>query len=333
MKIALFYAKGYERPSLDQANAGRGHEITYIEAALRPETAALASGHDAVCIFVNDVCNAEVIKTLAAGGVKLILCRSAGFNHVDLKAAKAHGMTVMRVPAYSPESVAEHTVAMILSLIRHMHHQYNRVRNGNYAMDGLVGFTLHGKTAGICGTGKIGLATARILKGFGCTLLGNDPYPSEDCKALGMTYVDRDTLFSQSDVVILTAPLTPETKHMVNAESLKKFKKGSVLVNTGRGALVDTKAAIQAAMKTDTLWYLGLDVYEDEAGKFFENMAPDIVQDETLLLLTNLKNVLVTPHSAFLTRESLQQIADITLGNASDFENGKPDPSRTVALD
>ncbi len=333
MKIALFYAKDYERPSLDGANQTLGHRITYIEAALRPETAILANGHDAVCIFVNDVCNADVIARLAAGGVRLILCRSAGFNHVDLKAAKAHGMTVMRVPAYSPESVAEHTVAMILSLVRHMHHQYNRVRNGNYSMDGLVGFTLHGKTAGICGTGKIGLATARILKGFGCTLLGNDPYPSQECEALGMSYVDRDTLFSRSDIVILTAPLTPDTKHMVNAESLKKFRKGSVLVNTGRGGLVDTRAAINAAMKTDTLWYLGLDVYEDEAGKFFENMAGDIVQDETLLLMTNLKNVLVTPHSAFLTRESLNQIAEITLGNASGFERGEPDPSRVVVLD
>jgi D-lactate dehydrogenase len=333
MKIAMFYAKDYERPSLEGANERLGHSITYIEAALRPETAVLANGHDAICIFVNDVCNADVIETLASGGVRLILCRSAGFNHVDLKAAKAYGMTVMRVPAYSPESVAEHTVAMILSLIRHMHHQYNRVRNGNYSMDGLVGFTLHGKTAGICGTGKIGLATARILKGFGCTLLGNDPYPSEECKALGMSYVDRDTLFSQSDVIILTAPLTPETRHMVNAESLKKFKKGSVLVNTGRGALVDTRAAINAAMKTETLWYLGLDVYEDEAGKFFENMAGDIVQDETLLLMTNLKNVLVTPHSAFLTREALNQIAEITLGNATDFAAGTPDPARTVKLD
>lgn len=330
MKIAMFYAKAYERPSLEAANATLGHSITYIEAALRPETAALAEGHDAVCIFVNDRCDAGVVAALAKCGVKLILCRSAGFNHVDITAAAAHGMTVMRVPAYSPESVAEHTVAMVLSLIRHMHHQYARVRNGNYGMDGLVGFTLHGKTAGICGTGKIGLATARILKGFGCTLLGNDPYPNEDCTALGMRYVARDELFAQSDVVILTAPLTPETKHMVNAESLKLFKKGSVLVNTGRGALIDTQAAIKAAMSTETLWYLGMDVYEDESGKFFENMAGDIVQDETLLLLTNLKNVLVTPHSAFLTRESLAEIAAVTLGNATAFEQGKPNPAHVV---
>lgn len=330
MKIALFYAKHYEQPSLEAANEKLGHEITYIEAALRPGTAALAAGHDAVCIFVNDQCNASIIATLAKGGIRLILCRSAGFNHVDLKAAAAHGMTVMRVPAYSPESVAEHTVAMLLSLIRHIHHQYARVRNGNYGMDGLVGFTLHGKTAGICGTGKIGLATARILKGFGCRLLGNDPYPSEDCISLGMEYVDRETLFSQSDVVILTAPLTAETKHMINADSLKTFKKGSVLINTGRGALVDTRAAIEAAMNTETLWYLGMDVYEDESGKFFENLESDIVQDETLLLLTNLKNALVTPHSAFLTRESLAEIAAVTLGNATAYEQGKPDPSTVV---
>ncbi len=333
MRIVLFYAKLYERPSLAEANELLGHSITYVEAALRRETAGLANGHDAVCIFVNDVCDADVIDILAKCGIKLILCRSAGFNHVDLAAAKAHGMAVMRVPAYSPESVAEHTVAMILSLIRHIHHQYNRARDGNYSMDGLVGFTLHGKTAGICGTGRIGLATARILKGFGCKLLGTEPYLNPECAALGMTYVDRDTLFSQSDVVILTAPPTPDTRHMVNAESLKKFKMGSVLVNTGRGALVDTRAALQAAMKAETLWYLGIDVYEDESGKFFENMAHDIVQDEKLLLLTNLKNALVTPHSAFLTRESLSEIAHVTLGNASAFEQGKPDPSRIVALD
>lgn len=333
MKIALFYARGYEKPSLEEANKTLGHSITYIPAALGVETAPLAAGHDAVCIFVNDVCDGEVISLLAECGVKLILCRSAGFNHVDLMAAAAHGMAVMRVPAYSPESVAEHTVAMVLSLIRHIHHQYARVRNGNYSMDGLVGFTLHGKTVGICGTGKIGLATTRILKGFGCILLGNDPYPSEECKALGLQYVGRDALFSQSDIVILTAPLTPETRHMVNAESLKLFKKGSVLINTGRGALVDTRAAIEAAMKTDTLCYLGMDVYEDEAGKFFENMSGDIVQDETLLLLTNLKNVLVTPHSAFLTRESLSEIAAVTLGNANAFEKGSPDPACLVTTD
>ena len=256
----------------------------------------------------------------------------AGFNQVDLAAAKACGMTVMRVPAYSPESIAEHTVGMILCLVRHLHLQYQRVRNGNFSMDGLVGSTLHGKTAGIVGTGKIGLATARILKGFGCTLLGADPYPNAECEAIGMRYVARETLFAEADIVILNAPLTPETRHMVNADSLKLFKPGSVLVNTGRGPLVDIAALIPALKAHDRLWYLGIDVYEDEAGVFFENLSAEIVQDDTLQLLTTYKNCLITPHTAWLTRESLAEIAEITLGNASDFAAGRPDTARTVQL-
>jgi D-lactate dehydrogenase len=332
MKIAFFYAKDFEKPQFDAVNAKLGHEITYIEAALNASTAPLAKGFDAVCIFVNDKCDAATVEQLAAGGVKLILCRSAGYNQVDLQAVKAHGLTVMRVPAYSPESIAEHAVGMVLSLVRNLHHQYNRVRNGNFAMDNLVGFTLAGKTAGIVGTGNIGRCTARILKGFGCTLLGSDPYPHADMTAIGMTYVERDALFAQSDVVILTAPLTPQTRHMVNAETLKLFKKGSVLINTGRGPLIDTRAAIDALKNLETLHYLGIDVYEHEAGLFFENLSTAIVQDETLQLLTTFKNCLITPHSAWLTNEALNDIAATTLGNATDFAAGKPDPDRTVTL-
>jgi D-lactate dehydrogenase len=332
MNIAFFYAKQFERPQFDETAAKLGHRISYFEATLNASTAPLAKGFDAVCIFVNDKCDAATLDILAAGGVKLILCRSAGFNQVDLAAAKRHGMTVMRVPAYSPQSIAEHAVGMVLSLVRNLHHQYNRVRNGNFAMDNLTGFTLHGKTAGIVGTGNIGRATARILKGFGCTLLGSDPYPHEEMTALGMEYVTRDELFRRSDVTILTAPLTPETRYMVNADSLKLFKKGSVLVNTGRGPLIDTKAAIEALKNLETIWYLGIDVYEDEAGLFFENHAATIVQDDTLQLLTTFKNCLITPHSAWLTREALNDIATTTLTNASDFEAGRPDPDRTVPL-
>ena len=232
MKIAFFYAKNFEKPQFDAVNDNHGHDIRYIDAALNSTTAPLANGCDAVCIFVNDKCDAATVDILAAGGVRLILCRSAGFNQVDLAAVKRHGMTVMRVPAYSPESIAEHAVGMILTLVRNLHHQYNRVRNGNFAMDNLVGFTLAGRTAGIVGTGNIGRATARILKGFGCKLLGSDPYPHADMTALGMTYVERDELFRQSDVVVLTAPLTPETRYMINSDSLKLFKRGSVLINT-----------------------------------------------------------------------------------------------------
>lgn len=332
MKIAMFYAKDYEKPQFEAVNAQHGHEITYIAAPLNASTAPLAKGFDAVCIFVNDVCDAATVETLAKGGVKLVLCRSAGFNQVDLKAAKAHGLTVMRVPAYSPESIAEHAVAMILSLVRNVHHQHNRVRNGNFSMDNLVGFTLRGRVAGIVGTGNIGRATARILKGFGCSLLGSDPYPHDEMTAIGMEYVERDDLFRRSDVIVLTAPLTPETRHMVNAETLKLFKKGSVLINTGRGPLIDTKAAIVALKNLETLWYLGMDVYENEAGLFFENLSAEIVQDDTLQLLIAQKNCLVTPHSAWLTQEALTDIAEQTLGNASSFAAGTPVPERTVKL-
>jgi D-lactate dehydrogenase len=332
MKIAMFYAKDYEKPQFEAVNAGHNHEITYIAAPLNASTAPLANGCDAVCIFVNDVCDAATVERLAKGGVKLVLCRSAGFNQVDLKAAKAHGLTVMRVPAYSPESIAEHAVAMILSLVRNVHHQHNRVRNGNFSMDNLVGFTLRGRVAGIVGTGNIGRATARILKGFGCSLLGSDPYPHDEMTAIGMKYVEREELFRRSDVIVLTAPLTPETKHMVNAETLKLFKKGSVLINTGRGPLIDTKAAIVALKNLETLWYLGMDVYENEAGLFFENLSAEIVQDDTLQLLIAQKNCLVTPHTAWLTQEALTDIAEQTLGNASSFAAGTAVPERTVNL-
>lgn len=332
MKIAMYYAKDFEKPRFDEVNRGHGHSITYIAAALNASTAPLAQGHDAVCIFVNDTCDAAALDVLAQGGVKLVLCRSAGYNQVDLAAIRRHGMAVMRVPAYSPESIAEHAVGMVLSLVRNLHHQYTRVRNGNFAMDNLVGFTLAGRTAGIVGTGNIGQAVARIFNGFGCKLLGSDPFPSDAMQALGMTYLDRDALFAQSDIVVLTAPLTPETRHMVNADSLKLFKRGSVLVNTGRGGLIDTKAAIVALKNLETLWYLGIDVYEDEGGIFFENLSTQIVQDDTLQLLTTFKNCLITPHSAWLTQEALTDIAETTLGNASDFAAGHPDPARTVKL-
>lgn len=333
MKIAVFYAKPYETPRFDEVNAEHGHELTYFDAALNAQTAPLAKGFDAVCIFVNDSADAATVDILAEGGVKLILCRSAGYNHVDLEAVKRHGMAVMRVPAYSPVSIAEHAVGMILSLVRNLHHQHTRVRSGNFAMDNLVGFTLSGRVAGIVGTGNIGKATARILKGFGCELLGADPYPSDEMTALGMTYVDRDELFRRSDFVVLTAPLTPETRHMINAQSLKLFKQGAVLINTGRGPLIDAKAALEALKNLETIWYLGLDVYEDEAGLFFEDKSTTIIQDDTLQLLVNMKNCLVTPHSAWLTREALHDIAATTLGNATDFAAGTPDPARTVKLD
>lgn len=332
MNIAFFSTKAFEHPAILAACAREGHEAALFEERMHLPTAPLARGFEAVCVFVNDSLPAETIAALAAGGTRLILCRSAGFNHVDLAAARAHGMIVMRVPAYSPESVAEHAIGMVLSLVRNLHHQYNRVRNGNYAMDHLAGFTIAGKTVGIVGTGTIGLAVARVLTGFGVTLLGADPYPNPECLALGMTYVERDELFARSDVVILQAPLTPETKHMINAESLKLFKRGSVLVNTGRGALIDTRAAIEALRTLETIHYLGIDVYEDEAGIFFEDLTTEVVTDPTLQFLTTMKNVLVTPHSAWLTREAITEIADVTAHNATLFARGETDGPTVVPL-
>ncbi len=332
MKIAFFHARGYERPSLEAENTRHGHQISWFEATLAPETAALAAGHDAVCIFVNDICNAEAIATLGrlrgqadpvpVGGLQP--GRSGGrpgaWADGDAGAwlfprigGRTHGRPD---PQPGPATASPAQPA---------------VRDGNYALDGLVGFKLHQKTAGIFGTGRVGCAVARILNGFGCRLLGYDIGENDEMRALGMTYASRETLLSESDIVILTLPLTPETHHLIDAESLALIKPGAVLVNTGRGALVDTRAAIDSLMARDGLGYLGLDVYEEEAGKFFEDMSAQIVPDETLLLLTNLRNALVTPHSAFLTRESLAEIATATLENATAFEAGQPDPDRVVA--
>jgi D-lactate dehydrogenase len=332
MRIAFFSTKAFEHPYIRAACEAEGHEPVLFEERMHLLTAPLAAGFEAVCVFVNDSIAADTMKILAEGGTRLVLCRSAGFNHIDLEAAKAHGIAVMRVPAYSPESVAEHAVGVVLSLVRNLHHQYNRVRNGNYAMDNLAGFTLSGKTAGVVGTGTIGLAVARILAGFGCKLIGTDPFPNPECKKLGMTYVERDELFAQADIVVLQAPLTPETRHMINADTLKLFRKGSVLVNTGRGALIDTKAAIEALRTLETIHYLGIDVYEDEAGLFFEDLTTEVITDPVLQFLTTMKNVLITPHSAWLTREAIEEIAGVTASNASLFKKGLEEGETVVLM-
>lgn len=332
MRIAFFSAKPFERQAFTAANVLHGHVLEMFAERLHAGTAPLAASFDAVCVFVNDRVDVRTIDILAATGVKLILCRSAGYNHVDLPAARRAGLSVMRVPAYSPESVAEHSVAMVLSLVRNLHHQYNRVRNGNFSMDHIAGWTLHGKTAGIVGTGHIGLATARILQGFGCRLLGADPLINADCVALGMTYVPREELFARSDIVILQAPLNDDTHHMINAESLRLFRRGSVLINTGRGALIDTAAAIRSLKSLETIHYLGIDVYEEEQGYFFEDWTARIVTDDQLQLLTTLKNCLVTPHSAWLTTEAMAEIASTTLGNATAFAGGSTAFANLVPL-
>ena len=268
MKVAIFSAKKYDREFLTAENGSR-HELRFFEPHLNEETAGLAVGFDAVCVFVNDQVNAVVIATLRSSGVRLIALRCAGYNNVDLAAATKHGITVVRVPAYSPYAVAEHTIALMLALNRKLHRAYNRAREGNFALEGLLGFDMHGKTTGIIGTGKIGTVVAKILSGFGCPTLAFDPVPSDECRSLGVRYTTLHDLLAQSDIITLHCPLTPENKHMIDWRALEEMRTGVMLINTSRGALLDTVAVIEA-LKSGKIGYLGLDVYEEEEEIFFE---------------------------------------------------------------
>lgn len=317
MRIVVYSAKPYDRQFLDAA-ARLGMRMQYCEARLSPETVALAEGATAICAFVNDDLSRPVLEKLAEMGVRLIALRCAGFNQVDLATAEKLGLTVARVPAYSPYAVAEHTMALILSLNRKIHRAYNRVREGNFALDGLLGFDLHGKTVGIVGTGKIGAIFARIVAGFGCRLVGHDLRPNPDCEALGMEYVTREELFQTSDILALMCPLTPETRHLIRRETLPLLKKGVMLVNTSRGAIINTQAAI-AGLKDGTIGSLGIDVYEEEADLFFEDLSNDVLRDDVFARLLTFPNVLVTGHQGFFTQEALTNIADTTIGNIESF--------------
>jgi D-lactate dehydrogenase len=322
VKIALFSAKPYDVATFREANRAASHEIAYFEPRLGIETAPLARGFGAVCPFVNDQLDAGVLELLAAQGTRLIALRSAGFNHVALPVAARLGLTVVRVPAYSPHAVAEHTVGLILSLNRKLHRAYARVREGNFALDGLLGFDLYGRTAGIVGTGKIGIVVAGILRGFGCHILAHDPFPSPECVALGARYVSLPELWSSCDLVTLHCPLTESTRHLVDARAVAAMKPGVMLVNTGRGALVDTPAVI-AGLKSGRIGYVGLDVYEEEADLFFEDRSSGVIHDDVFARLLTFPNVLVTGHQGFFTREALQAIAETTLGNVTAFEAGR----------
>lgn len=322
MRIAVFSTKRYDCESLAAANGRHGHELAFLEPRLTPETAPLARGYPAVCAFVNDVLSAEVLRTLAEGGTRMLALRSAGFNNVDLRAAAELGITVARVPAYSPHAVAEHAVALTLALDRKIHRAYNRVREGNFSLEGLLGFDLHGRTVGIVGTGKIGGAFARIMAGFGCRLLAADPFPRREVEALGVRYVALEELFAESDVIALHTPLTPETHHVIDAAALDRMKQGVMLINTGRGALVDTPAVIDA-LKCGRIGALGLDVYEEEADLFFEDHSGDVITDDVFARLLTFPNVLVTAHQGFFTEEALHAIAETTLANVSAFERGE----------
>ena len=322
MRVAVFSTHAFDRQFLGAANATGAHDLHYFEPRLTAATVPLAQGFPAVCVFVNDRLDADVLASLAAGGTRMLALRSAGFNHVDVRRAEQLGLTVSRVPAYSPYAVAEHTMALILTLNRKIHHAYARVREGNFALDNLLGFDLHGQTVGVVGTGQIGTVVARIARGFGCHVLAYDPVPNEDCRRLGVDYRTLTDLWAQSDIVTLHSPLTPETRHIVNAEAIALMKRGVMIVNTGRGALVDTKAVIDG-LKSGQIGYLGLDVYEEEEGLFFSDLSSQVIQDDVFARLLTFPNVIVTAHQAFFTREALTAIATTTLDNISAFEQAR----------
>lgn len=328
MRIAIFSAKPYDIASFEAANrganAGAGHELRFHSAPLGPDTAVLAEAAEAVCCFVNDHPDGATIAALAARGVRLLLLRSAGFNHVDLAAARTAGMAVARVPAYSPHAVAEHALAMILTLNRKTHRAWARVREGNFELDGLLGFDLNGKTVGVVGTGEIGAVLVRIMLGLGCRVLAVDPVPDPGCTALGACYVTLEEMLPQADVVSLQCPLVPATRHLIDAARIAQMKRGAMLINTSRGAVVDTRAVIEG-LKSGRIGSLGLDVYEEEAGLFFEDFSNRFIPDDVFARLLTFPNVLVTGHQAFFTVEALAAIAETTLANATRFaETGRP---------
>ena len=322
MKVIVFSTKPYDERFLRAANREAGHELVFIENRLRAETAILARGSDAVCAFVNDELDSLTLANLVDGGTRFIAMRCAGFNNIDQPAAKALGLKIARVPAYSPNGVAEHAVAMLLCLNRHIHKAYNRVREGNFSLNGLMGMELYGKTVGVVGTGIIGGIFARIMVGFGCEVLAYDIAEDPKCVAAGVRYVPLDELFEKSHAISLHCPLMPATYHLIDAASLSKMRDGVFIVNTSRGALIDTEAAI-AAIKSGRIGGLALDVYEEESDLFFEDLSFGIIQDDVFMRLTTFPNVLVTGHQAFFTKEALENIARTTMANLADFAAGR----------
>jgi D-lactate dehydrogenase len=331
MKITFFSTKPYDKTFFNLHNEKFGFEIEYYETHLGPHIINVVDTTDAVCVFVNDKVNAEVIGELANKGVKVIALRCAGFNNVDLEAAKANGIKVCRVPAYSPEAVAEHAVAMMLTLNRKTHKAYNRVREQNFSLNGLLGFDVHGKTVGVIGTGNIGKAFCKIMLGFGCKVVAFDVFANKELEDLGVTFMPVLDVFKQSDIISLHCPLNEQTKHIVNSETIAYMKKGVLLLNTSRGALIDTKAVI-AALKLRQIGYLGIDVYEQEGNLFFRDLSDDIIEDDTIQRLMSFPNVLVTAHQAFFTEEALSQISEITLNNINDLMKGETLTNKAAQL-
>ncbi|MEO8342311.1 MAG: 2-hydroxyacid dehydrogenase [Gallionella sp.] len=319
MKVAVCSAQSYDREFLTAANANFKHELVFFEGRVAVESAPLFFGFPVICAFVNDLLNEDVLRTLSSQGLRLIALRCTGFNNVDVLAAKNQGISVVRVPAYSPYSIAEHTLALMLTLDRKIHRAFNRVRDGNFSLAGLLGFELHNRTVGIIGTGRIGHAVAQILHGFGCRLLAYDVLHNEQCKALGVNYVELSELYQESDIITLHCPLNQQTHHLIDATALSQMKRGVMLINTSRGAVMDTNA-LPAALKSGQIGYLGLDVYEQEGDLFFQDLSNQVIQDDMFERLLTFPNVLITGHQGFFTREALSSIAQTTLQNISVFE-------------
>lgn len=319
MKVAFFSTRKYDRKYFDQANASVGHELVYFENRLREETAPLAIDCDCVCAFVNDRLNRNTLSLLAQSKTKLIAMRCAGYNNVDVEAANELGITVVRVPAYSPHAVSEHVIAILMALYRTTHRSHNRVREGNFSLEGMVGHEVFGKTVGIIGTGKIGALVAKLFLGFDCKVYAFDTRKDEELARWGIEYADLDKLWKTCDIISLHCPLLPATKHLINEETLSKMKQGVTIINTSRGALIDTAAAYRA-LKSGKMGYLGIDVYEEEDNLFFEDLSAEIIQDDLFMRLTTFPNVFITGHQAFFTDTALTNIADTTLNNISEFE-------------
>jgi len=323
MHIGFFSTQSYDVPFFDEANTKFGHQLTYSDSRLCPETVSLAKGFDCVCVFVHDELNRTVLTQLKENNIHLIALRCAGFNNIDIDAANELEINVVRVPRYSPYAVAEHAVGLMLALNRKIHRAYARVKESNFSLNGLLGFDMHGKTIGIIGTGFIGSITAKILAGFGVKLLAYDISPDNALEKLGVSYVSLDELYARADIITLHCPLTPDTHHLINKTSLEKMKNGVMLINTSRGAVLDTTATIDG-LKSGKIGYLGLDVYEQEGDLFFKDLSDKVIQDDIFERLLTFPNVLVTGHQGFFTHEAMSNIANTTLENVSLCTSGCP---------
>ncbi|WP_017219933.1 2-hydroxyacid dehydrogenase [Moritella dasanensis] len=329
MKVAVFSTKSYDQKSLDLINQNYQHELVYFDFRLTQQVARVTEGFHAVCAFVNDDLSDAVLTILANHGVTIIAMRCAGFDNVDLAAAKRLGIQVVRVPSYSPEAIAEHTIGLMLSLNRHIHRAYQRTRDVNFMLDGLTGFNFHGRTVGVIGTGKIGIATMRILNGLGMNILAFDPYENQMALELGATYVSLDEIYDKADVITLHCPMTEDNYHMLNTAAFDKMRDGVMIINTSRGGLLNSKDAIDA-LKARRIGALGIDVYENEKDLFFQDKSNDVIEDDVFRRLSSCHNVLFTGHQAFLTEEALANIVDTTLGNLQFYEQGKTSGNEMV---